>query len=385
MTNCKQAQVTIQKVTVQKSESYGFFGEPGNSAEWQLQFSVAGQSTLIRFDNVRDGSVLIVNRSFLVDLGPLESLHVEVSGVEIDDTSANDPIPTATKIVTPATNWVDGQTFEVTAPTSEDFAYSFTFDIRCASITQPLTLAAHHIYAVAQNDDLLWFRHDGRDDGSFRWFDNKARKVGVGWGMKHVFSGGNGVIYAINQNNDLLWFRHDGRDDGSFRWLDSNARKVGVGWNMKHVFYGGDGVIYAINQNNDLLWFRHDGRDDGSFRWLDSNARTVGVGWDIKHVFYGGDGLIYAINQNNDLLWFRHDGRDDGSFRWFDNNARKVGFGWNVRHVFYGGNGVIYAIDQNYDLLWFLHSGRKDGSFRWFANNARKVGIGWDMKHVFSD
>ncbi len=48
----------------------------------------------------------------------------------------------------------------------------------------------------------------------------------------------NGVIYAIDQNNDLLWFRHDGRSDGSFRWFDNNARKVGVGWDMKHVFSG---------------------------------------------------------------------------------------------------------------------------------------------------
>ncbi len=50
-------------------------------------------------------------------------------------------------------------------------------------------MPARLIYAVAENDDLLWFRHDGHDDGSFRWFDNNARKVGVGWNMKHVFSG----------------------------------------------------------------------------------------------------------------------------------------------------------------------------------------------------
>ncbi len=100
----------------------------------------------------------------------------------------------------------------------------------------------------------------------------------------------NGVIYAINQNDDLLWYRHDGRADGSFNWLDNNARKVGVGWNVKHVFSGGDGIIYAINQNDDLLWYRHDGRADGSFNWLDSNARKVGVGWNVKHVFSGGDG-----------------------------------------------------------------------------------------------
>jgi hypothetical protein len=97
-----------------------------------------------------------------------------------------------------------------------------------------------------------------------------------------------GIIYAINANNDLLWYRHDGRADGSFKWLDNNARKVGVGWDVKHIFSGGDGIIYAINADNDLLWYRHDGRADGSFKWLDNNARKVGVGWDVKHIFSGG-------------------------------------------------------------------------------------------------
>jgi hypothetical protein len=96
-----------------------------------------------------------------------------------------------------------------------------------------------------------------------------------------------GIIYAVADNGDLLWFRHDGRSDGSFTWADANARKVGVGWNVKHVFSGGDGVIYAVADNGDLLWFRHDGRSDGSFRWADANARKVGVGWNVKHVFSG--------------------------------------------------------------------------------------------------
>ena len=56
-------------------------------------------------------------------------------------------------------------------------------------------------------------------------------------------SQGSGVIYAVAPNDDLNWYRHDGRGDGSFRWTDDAARKVGNGWNVKHVFSGGDGVI----------------------------------------------------------------------------------------------------------------------------------------------
>ena len=32
--------------------------------------------------------------------------------------------------------------------------------------------------------------------------------------------------------------RHDGRGDGSFRWTDANARTVGVGWKVRHIFTG---------------------------------------------------------------------------------------------------------------------------------------------------
>jgi tachylectin len=154
------------------------------------------------------------------------------------------------------------------------------------------------------------------------------------------------VSPALTASGDLLWYRHDGRGDGSFKWADNNARKVDTGWDFKHLFYGGDGIIYAINANNDLLWYRHDGRDDGSVKWADDNPRKIGTGWNFKHVFYGGDGIIYAVNANNDLLWYRHDGRDDGSVKWADGNARKIGTGWNFKQLFYGGDGVIYAVSD---------------------------------------
>ena len=51
-------------------------------------------------------------------------------------------------------------------------------------------------------------------------------------------SGGDGVIYTVMDNGDLLWFRHDGRADGTFLWASNEGRKVGNGWNPKHVFSG---------------------------------------------------------------------------------------------------------------------------------------------------
>ncbi len=48
--------------------------------------------------------------------------------------------------------------------------------------------------------------------------------------LQKVFPGGDGIIYAINQAGDLLWYRHDGRNDGSFTWAAGSPKKVGAGW-----------------------------------------------------------------------------------------------------------------------------------------------------------
>jgi hypothetical protein len=239
------------------------------------------------------------------------------------------------------------------------------------------------IYAVTSDGDLLWYRHDGHDDGSFRWATAQGKKVGSGWKVRQAFSGGDGVIYAVMANGDLLWNRHEGRADGTFRWASPNGKKVGTGWNFEHVFSGGGGVIYAITAGGDLLWYRHDGRADGSMRWAAAQGTKVGQGWSFKHVFSGGDGVIYAVTADNHLLWYRHDGRDDGSFRWAAAQGKTVGSGWDVRQAFSTGDGVIYAVMSNGDLLWNRHEGRGDGSFRWTAPTGKKVGSGWIFADVF--
>lgn len=176
MADCTQAIVTIQKVFVHKSESYGSIlgtgigGEPGNSAEWDLKFTVAGQAATQRFDGVRDGGVLTVNRPFLVDLNSVqESLYVEVSGVEIDDSSANDTLPTATYIVTPKTNWTEGQTFKASDPSSDDFVYDFEFDIRCTNtgtIGSPLTDGSGNVNMTVT---AAWQQEGGGEIQVYDW------------------------------------------------------------------------------------------------------------------------------------------------------------------------------------------------------------------------
>jgi len=240
------------------------------------------------------------------------------------------------------------------------------------------------IYAVANNYELTWYRHEGSDDGSRKWAAERGRKVGSGWDFQQLFPGGDGVIYAIKDNGDLLWYRNDGISDGTFRWAANNATTVGTGWNFKQVFSAGGGVIYAITADGDLMWYRHNGRRDGSSKWAANQGKKVGEGWNYEHVFAGGGGVLYAINANGDLLWFRHDGAADGGKQWTAPEGKAVGTGWNFKQVFSAGGGVIYAITADGDLMWYRHDGFGDGSIRWADNHGRKIGNGWDVKEVFS-
>src|SRR5437588_864196 len=133
--------------------------------------------------------------------------------------------------------------------------------VAITALTVALAIASFHnsttvhgiSYAVAPAGDLLWYRHEGREDGTPRWTDNNGRKVGSGWNYREESSGGRGVIYAVTTSGDLLWYRHESREDGTPRWTDNNGRKVGSGWNYREVFSGGDGVIYAVTTSGDLL------------------------------------------------------------------------------------------------------------------------------------
>ncbi|MEJ7589637.1 MAG: tachylectin-related carbohydrate-binding protein, partial [Ferruginibacter sp.] len=232
------------------------------------------------------------------------------------------------------------------------------------------------IYLVSKTNQLLWYNHTGREDGSFNWETSESKIVGTGWNFKEIFSGGDNVLYTISADGELTWYRHDGRNDGTFRW--TGPKPVASDWNYKNVFYGGDGVIYTITTDGQLFWNRHEGRNDGSPDW--SGPEPVGNGWNFKNVFCGDNGVIYAITPEGELSWYRHDGHNDGSFKW--TGPTKIGTGWNFKEVFYGGDGVIYAIKADGQLLWYRHEGRNDGSNQW--SGPRIIGTGWDSKQIFS-
>jgi hypothetical protein len=193
-------------------------------------------------------------------------------------------------------------------------------------IVDPVVEATFHAVGgitPASGGNLKWFRHVGRQNGSFQW--EGPKKVGTRWGdFKQVFSGSEGIIYAVTP-------------------VVPASLQIGIGPGMEgHPAYGGD-----------LIWYHHLGREEGSFRW--EGPKKVGTGWgDFEHLFSGGDGIIYGVTpvvpatlpigigpgmeghpaHGGDLMWYRHVGRQDGSFHW--EGPKKVGTGWNVNEVFLG-------------------------------------------------
>lgn len=132
MTNCKRLHVRIDSIQVNKSESYGFFGEPGASAEWRMNFTVQDQSKSWNSDYVRDKTNYVIGYDFFVDLSPSQTVSIRASGFEHDDSSANDVLPYAEVTQKPADNWNIGATYSVSSQSDEDFQYTVYYSIKCA-------------------------------------------------------------------------------------------------------------------------------------------------------------------------------------------------------------------------------------------------------------
>jgi hypothetical protein len=171
------------------------------------------------------------------------------------------------------------------------------------SYDQAIPAGGNHLYARAQNGDLLWFQHDGVNDGANAW--RGPVKVGNGWqSFTQIFGGGNGVIYAIAPDGSLMWYRHTGFATGDATWV--GPKKVGTGWGgFKFIFSAGEGVIYAVTQDGKLMVYRHLDPMNGEFRW--SGPVQVGTGWNgFAQLFSAGNGVIYGLATDGKLAYYRH-------------------------------------------------------------------------------
>ncbi|PWK82956.1 hypothetical protein C8D88_112207 [Lentzea atacamensis] len=50
--------------------------------------------------------------------------------------------------------------------------------------------------------------------------------------LLQMVPGGNGVICTLYADGRLKWFKHLGRDTGTYNWADGNGREIGFGWQI---------------------------------------------------------------------------------------------------------------------------------------------------------
>jgi hypothetical protein len=124
----------MEQIVIRRSECYGFFGEPGTTAEWELTFTVNGVSWLWTNGVASDNSTFPLGNIFLVDIpNSLSTLSISVNGVETDFSSANDVIPAANDIIGSGTNWAIGTTRTIQA-SNDCFDYTVYYRVECLSV-----------------------------------------------------------------------------------------------------------------------------------------------------------------------------------------------------------------------------------------------------------
>jgi hypothetical protein len=241
------------------------------------------------------------------------------------------------------------------------------------------------IYILNNANELMWYRNDGRDDGSFKWASDTGARVGIGWNYRTVIGAGYGVIYGITPTGDLVWYRHGGSGNGSFNWAQSQGQVVNTGFQDMQVIAAGGGVLYALRRNGDLLWFHHDGHADGTDRWVAREGRVIGSNWPRVQLFAGDGGVLYALTIGGELYRYHYDGRSAGSGTLAFAEGQKIASNWNhYRYPFSAGDGVIYVLSEDHQLLWFRDDGYKDDTVNWAAAQPKVVGVGWQFHSIFS-
>jgi hypothetical protein len=205
------------------------------------------------------------------------------------------------------------------------------------------------IYGIRPNGDLIWYR---KDSNASAW--QGPKKVGTGWNsFKDVIPAGGNRFFALTQDGKLIWYRHDGFNDGSFVW--PKPVEVGNGWTFSRIFSGGQGIVYAIKNDGTLLWYRNNDSANGSRDWQE--PKVVGSAWNqFKDVFSTGQGAIYAVRRDGRLSLYQHDGYLTGEAKW--QRDRVVGTGWiSFQQIIPSSEGVILGILPDGKLVWYKHLG----------------------------
>ncbi len=122
------AKVQIKRIHIHDSSAVST-AEPGQSAEWFMEFDVNGKPAHWSHEEVRDDTIYSVNRSFNIDLSRDKAVNIGVQGIEQDDSSADDVLPRLTVTVHPAQEMPLGGTGWASSPGSAEGTYSIEYGI----------------------------------------------------------------------------------------------------------------------------------------------------------------------------------------------------------------------------------------------------------------
>ena len=208
-------------------------------------------------------------------------------------------------------------------------------------------ITAYHVQA---DGTLTWVRRE--PDGS----GYEHGTVGYGWGgFVDVIAAGGNCLYARQPDGTLLWYRHDGFNDGTYAW--TGPRQVGNGWNFPTIFPGGNGIVYAITDEGTLLWYRHLEFATGGDVSTWAQPREIGQGWsEFRHVTGNGKGHIFAITDADELFHYVHTGYADGSPTWGPRSVNRH-FIWSEveRLIPLGDQRMLGVMGGQQGYLVFFH------------------------------
>lgn len=100
-------------------------------------------------------------------------------------------------------------------------------------------------YVVGQDNKLMWHKHKSylnpvpipknsdSDAVKLKWQNSweEKKEVGTGWGgFTKLFSPGEGHIYGVATNGDLMWYRHYGYATGKPTWEIQGGKVIAKGW-----------------------------------------------------------------------------------------------------------------------------------------------------------
>jgi len=128
--DCEQVSIEIVSFYIAKADDFGTFGEPGDSAEWELSILINGGGQVWSSDNVRDDMMVDHDWwSTIVSLNDVPSIQIAAAGIE-KDSIGDDQLPAAHVLHTAADNWGIGPPRELVGK-NKDFHYVITYLIRC--------------------------------------------------------------------------------------------------------------------------------------------------------------------------------------------------------------------------------------------------------------